>query len=127
MSEVLTALQRVVKSSMSATPLLDLVDGTVLSPPPGITVRLQNTDLILDADDLIIDESLLPHDIEFTSELAELESRTDESSPYQPIQIRGTLRSTKTLQEGDSVLMVSFAEGQRYYILGRGVSYGSDV
>lgn len=114
-----------INSLVSALPLTEIVDGTVTSLPPEISVRLANSDIELDASQLIVSERFLSRTLLFDTDA--IEQSGQQSGPYSETWIRGSVTLASTLELGDTVLMIRAQGGQKFYILDRGVSFGSDT
>ena len=74
--------------------------GTVLAPPPEISVRLDRDDIILDKQDLVVAESLLEHTRSMT--IGDIRQSVTMHSP---------------LMIGDRVIIAAMDEKQRYFLL----------
>lgn len=121
---MLDVLQEVIAKTVSASMPISLVDGVVLTPLPDITIQVGNDKLIIDADQIVISQRLLPRTDNF--EIVQQEYKTTEEGPYRPIWIRGELQFTDEVQVGETLLMLRYEGGQKYYVIDRGVSYGTD-
>ncbi len=118
-------LSQFIDEKIKANPSMGIVDGTVLTLPPNITVRLGNSDITLDADQLIVSERFLDRTLAVTTDA--LEQSSSENGSYTSTWIRGSFTFASVLEIGDTVLMLKAQGGQKFYILDRGVSFGSDT
>ncbi len=122
---MLDVIQDIVRQAAGAMLPVELVDGVILTAPPEITIRVGTSDALeIDKDQIVISRSLLPRTLSVT--MIEQEYKTSENASYQPFWLQGDLDFTDTLIEGETVLMLRYAQGQKYYVIDRGVSFGTD-
>lgn len=105
--------------------------GTVLAPPPAI--RIQTGDLVLDADDLLIADYLLPNYQREYSQTGEgtIITKTPPSpvtySSYtvmESLTDTGQITFTDTLKSGDIVALLATEDRQTYILLCKVVNVG---
>ncbi|MED4729188.1 DUF2577 domain-containing protein [Aneurinibacillus migulanus] len=120
---------------------VDIVFGTITTPPPNIRVKVDNESLELEKDDVVVLQYLTKHKrkIRITSNTASLSKEEATSialdgSPYKhkhDIAVaNGSLTVTEAeieyldeLKAGDRVVLAEIEKGQKYVILDREVIY----
>ncbi|MFS0841173.1 DUF2577 domain-containing protein [Paenibacillus sp. 1P03SA] len=81
--------------------------GTILAPPPGIRVQVDNSPIELDAGDVIVSEHLTRH-----KRMVRINGGAEQE-----------LEFSDELKQGDKVIVASADNGQSFLILDRAVMY----
>lgn len=97
----------------------DIELGTVKAAPPGIIVKLDNSPIELDKDDLIVAQWLTKHKRTATVTAINVTPADISSITLTDAEIE----FTDELKVGDRVLVAAVGAGQRYIILDRAVEY----
>jgi hypothetical protein len=123
---------------------VDIVLGTVTSPPPALKVRIDNEPIELEAEDLIVSQHLTDYQIPFTASItkAKYESAPAGTLNDQYVDVsgqyalqkedyksldftfdEGTITLKNALKNGDRVILAECENGQTYVVLDRAVKY----
>lgn len=116
---MLDVIKQAAVAAVEAAGPVKLLEATVLTPPPGLSIQLGlDTKNPIPAEMLIVDEGLTKgvRKIRVASTEDGLESATDQYIRYED-----------ELQAGDKVLVISVQGGQSFYIAAKGVRYGSNA
>ncbi|MBM7866011.1 DUF2577 domain-containing protein [Heliobacterium gestii] len=104
---------------------------TVIAPPPGLVIRIDNMALTLDGDDLIVCESLLEHEIDYTTtpQLAGSEMTLAGGGPHRHDVTAVTIQEQtmilhSRLKAGDRVAVLALPGEQQYLVFDKVVIAG---
>lgn len=105
--------------------------GVVISPPPGLKVRLGDT-IILDKDHLIIAAQVMPQYEREVNFSGRGKVTLVKPPPPEPVvtsdtwgmestSLEGSLKFTDTLQEGEEVILIPSTDIQTYFLIDKAV------
>lgn len=115
---MLEVIKQAAVAAVEAAGPVKLLEATVLTPPPGLSIQLGlDTKNPIPSEMLIVDEGLTKQvrKVRVSSTEEGLESASDQYIRYED-----------ELQVGDKVLVISVQGGQSFYIAAKGVRYGAN-
>lgn len=109
-------IKEAAKQAMNAGNPLEVMEGQVVSPPPELKIKVKNNNkMILPKQILVVPESLTDHIKVADINCPSISTSQGSFSNFSASNAKITFKNA--LKVGDKVILISFAGGQRYFVI----------